>query len=87
MKKVLMGLVLGYVMHMLYLDGIAIYETKKFDACLTEAFNQQDPVMVDECVHMATDGVSLYSMHKGKFFNIAMLLSYKHLHPASWRME
>jgi len=75
MKSKIGFILIGFVIHMLYLDFLAIKQHKDYDEC-----HQNDA----ECLLYAN---STYDRFYLKYFNMYSLLSYKNFSPAEWRME
>lgn len=92
MKKTVMtlvvGLLMGMVTHMLYLDGVVVYEITKVDNCVTTTMEARDIGGYQECVQSFETATSMFSSnHLGKYFNIAALLTYKNVGLPSWSMK
>lgn len=79
--KLFSAVILGVLLHMLYLDGIFVYEHKLADKCFTENDDTR-PEISQACLERLND----MSRYKGKYFNIAQALTYKKIF-AKWNME
>lgn len=80
--KYLMVFLAGVLGHMLYLDGIFVYEMKRADKCFVEN-DEANPNESQACLERLNSAASHY---KGKYFDIASLLSYKRI-ITTWKMQ
>jgi hypothetical protein len=80
--KVISLVLLGAILHMLYLDGIFIYEMKRADKCFVENDFINDE-KAQECLERLNNAGRLY---KGKYFGINSALNYKRI-VTKWKME
>lgn len=80
--KYLVGLILGIVLHMGYLDLAFTVSLKKADDCMgvVEAFDL-DTAM---CRQVQRETLSNF---KGKYFNLALLRKYQNIVVQPWTME
>jgi hypothetical protein len=75
--KLLRYVLLGFVIHMLYIDAILVHRENKIDNCYKSDKS-------DECFAYATTIPDRFYL---KYFNIAGLLGYERIGNTKWRME
>lgn len=83
--KYLVGLILGVVLHMGYLDYAIIQSLTNMDACYTTAKGLGvDEAADDICGTLQRETLRHY---KGKYFNLVRLISFKTIGKLPWSME
>lgn len=82
MGKLLVGLVLGFTLHMLYLDGILIKQHQIIDSCPLDEIPNKDGTL--NCLRYGNDTADRFY---GKYFGIYRLIKWKSVVTGPWRPE
>lgn len=86
MKKIILCLCLGWIIHMLYIDFIFIYQINYINNCPElniKDYNKTHPNDV-KCMEY---GNSIDNNFKLKYFNIANLIKWKNVQLGEWSMQ
>lgn len=75
-------ILLGFILHMLYLDAIIIYQRSELNKCPLEDIRQS--AQNNECIEKASN---ITDRFKFKYFNIVELLRFEKFGKAKWNME
>lgn len=82
MKKLFLGLFLGFVIHMLYLDGILIHQHIVMSKC--DVYEQPNKDGVLPCLRYANETPSRFYL---KYFGIYQLIDFPHEGKLKFRFE
>ena len=89
MKKLLLGLILGYVAHMTYIDLIVFNVYHSLDTCTSEAkgvFATSGDEVAQFDYMICTAGIKTVEEYKGKSFGLYKLYPFKNV-KLEWSME
>lgn len=82
MKKILIGILIGWILHMLYFDSIIIYQHKLIEKCPENEI--LDETGTSQCLKNANN---IYDKFYSKYFGIYYLLTYKKVVTGPWKAE
>lgn len=82
MKKILFGLFLGFIVHMLYLDCILIKQHQIIEKCPINEIPNKDNIL--PCLKYGNDTPDRYYL---KYFGLYRLVNWDHIYTGKWKME
>ncbi len=77
MRNTLLGVLLGMILHMIYLDLLVINQHLLLEKC---DVNSDD----NQCI---IDAQNSYDKFYGKYFGVYRLLNYNNISTGKWQME